>query len=87
MLFPGNTSSTGIDLLTALERHMEASSSEDAAQIFYDTFAEPPPPDLCVTEEEYQMASAFFLDHAIQISQALSYYSLAGGFARSVPLL
>lgn len=82
ILFPGTSSSTGIDLLTALEQHTESKSSEDAAWLFYDTVSQIPPPDVCVTEEEYKTAVAFFLDHAIQISQALSYYSLAGGFAR-----
>lgn len=82
ILFPGTSSSTGIDLFTALKQHTESTRSEDAAWLFYDTFSQIPPPDLCVTEEEYKVAVAFFLDHAVQISQALSYYSLAGGFAR-----
>lgn len=82
ILFPGISSSTGVDLFTALKQYTESTSSEDAAWLFYDTFSQIPPPDICVTEEEYKIAVAFFLDHAVQISQALSYYSLAGGFAR-----
>lgn len=82
ILFPGNSSSTGADLFAALEQHVRTASSEDGAQVFYDTFSQTPPPDLCVTEEQYKIAAIFFLDHAVQISQALSYYSLAGGFAR-----
>lgn len=83
-LFPGSTSSTGVDLFSALEDHVHNDDTQGDARIFYETYTQEPPSDLCVTEEEYTVAVNFFLDHAVQIAQALSYYSLAGGFARCV---
>ncbi|KAA1478715.1 hypothetical protein DENSPDRAFT_695692 [Dentipellis sp. KUC8613] len=82
-LAPDPSTHAGKDLLAALEKHDEARdpSGFDPALCFLDAIYERPPDDLCMTEQEYRTATNFFLDYAIQIAQALLYYSLAGGFA------
>ncbi|TFY58433.1 hypothetical protein EVG20_g8151 [Dentipellis fragilis] len=82
-LFPDPSTHAGKDLLAALEEHGKARGSNDIdpAFFFLDAIYEQPPDDLCITEQEYRIASDFFLDYAVQIAQALLYYSLAGGFA------
>ncbi|TFY82912.1 hypothetical protein EWM64_g1096 [Hericium alpestre] len=81
-LFPNSSSSTGVDLLSALEDHKHRNPNvDDPAVSFLDSLSEPPPEEFRISEYEYRIATEFFLDHAIQIVQSLLYYSLAGGFA------
>ncbi|THH20319.1 hypothetical protein EW146_g1009 [Bondarzewia mesenterica] len=80
VILPSPSSSTGVDLFSALELHA-GKTSHDAAHAFLGELSRPPPDDLRVSDNEFRIAREFFLDHAMQIVQALLYYSLAGGFA------
>ena len=86
LLFPHQTSPTGVDLLARLQDYCEVEGreyAEDPAYALYSSLLHPPH-DLCAKPEEIALASDFFLDYAAQIAQSLAFFSLAGGFARSV---
>lgn len=79
--------STGKDLLHSVECYANDNPSSSAAAAFLNAVSEPPPSDIQASEEDIAIAQLFFIDHSIQIMQALLYYSLAGGFARYVTRL
>ncbi|KAI0062811.1 hypothetical protein BV25DRAFT_1885002 [Artomyces pyxidatus] len=81
LLWPNLSTSAGIDLLAALESHVAEHRVEDAAHAFLKAVSRHPPEDICVAESDIHTACEFFLDHALQISQAFMYFSLVGGFA------
>ena len=86
LLFPRQTSPIGVDLLARLQAYCEAGGreyAEDPAYTLYSSLLHPPH-DLCATPEEITLGGDFFLDYAPQIAQSLAFFSLAGGFARSV---
>ncbi|KAF5389394.1 hypothetical protein D9757_004282 [Collybiopsis confluens] len=69
----------GSDLFQRLE---SAHTDEGSATArFWDSIHEYPPESIRITEKQVNLARTFFIDHSIQIMQALLYYSLAGGFA------
>ncbi|THU95363.1 hypothetical protein K435DRAFT_723767 [Dendrothele bispora CBS 962.96] len=77
-----NTSPDGVDLFDRLMTFVTKESDPDATPLrFYASVCELPPPGIRATDEQAEAGRAFFLDHSIQILQALLYYSLAGGFA------
>jgi hypothetical protein len=82
VLFPSSSSSIGVDLFGRLEEHAKKASSGDAARVFYETLLQPPPSDLSASAQDVAMAAKFFLDNSAQIAQGLSFFGLAGGFAR-----
>lgn len=85
VLFPNPHASVGKDLYAVLSEYVSQRSelsSHDPVQAFWEAIHVAPPEDIAVTDEEVAVAQAFFVDHAIQIMQALLNYSLAAGFAR-----
>jgi hypothetical protein len=78
------SSLTGIDLYAALESHINQHGREPSCSAFqfWESVHQLPPDSIRVDERGLQLGRELFLDNAIQISQALLYYSLAGGFAR-----
>jgi hypothetical protein len=84
-LFPnGLSSANGVDLFAQLEAFVDGShpESDSAAVRFWKAVNEHPPDIIKASVEQINLARTVFLDHAVQIMQALLYYSLAGGFAR-----
>ncbi|KAI0312424.1 hypothetical protein OF83DRAFT_659515 [Amylostereum chailletii] len=77
---PGVSCSMGIDLFAALEEHVRVHPEGDARK-FLDHVLHPPPPDLLASQEDVDVATDFFLDHAIHIAEALIFFSLVGGFS------
>jgi len=74
----------GVDLFDRLIAFVTKRSDPDSAPSkFYSSVCELPPPGIRAADEQAEAGRAFFLDYSIQILQALLYYSLAGGFARS----
>ncbi|KAL0069356.1 hypothetical protein AAF712_003721 [Marasmius tenuissimus] len=82
-----NGSNPSSDLLTNLEDFVRVSVAEkdsdstSACHEFWKSISEPPPQDLCLTDEQFERARNLYLDHTVQISQAFLYYALGGGFA------
>jgi hypothetical protein len=81
-IFEEYSSSVGRDLLQSLLEHAEKHPERDAATAFLHEISQAPPPDICLHSQDVELARPFFLDHAVQITQALLHYSLAAGFAR-----
>ncbi|KAJ3844134.1 hypothetical protein EV361DRAFT_791650 [Lentinula raphanica] len=85
-LFPDRVYS-GADLLQCLEsstgssHRSEDSTTSSSVQRFWDAIHEHPPMNIRASREQVEVARSFFIDHSVQIMQALLYYSLAGGFA------
>ena len=71
----------GMDLFASLSQH----DSDPRVQALL-TSACNVPPDIAASPTQIMEAQAFFARHAVQISMALLYFSLAGGFASYVPL-
>ncbi|KAF5370813.1 hypothetical protein D9758_001860 [Tetrapyrgos nigripes] len=77
-----NTSPNGVDLFDRLVACVGKEEDPNSALgRFYASVCEVPPPGIRATDVQVEMGRAFFIDHSIQILQALLYYSLAGGFA------
>ena len=77
-----------MDLLEALRVHWDESGRElttDPACAMYQSLLLPPE-DLRATQKDIVLAGEFFLDYAAQIAQSLAFFSLAGGFARSIAI-
>ena len=81
-LFPKISSSVGHDLLTTLEEYVADNPGPSAPREFLAEVSRTPPLGIKVTERELKIAQDFFVDHSVQIMQALLHYSLAAGFAR-----
>ena len=81
-IFPNPSSSVGKDLLASLEEHVAQHPGPNPARDFWAEIHRVPPQSLAVSDDEVTIAQEFFVDHAVQIMQALLHYSLAAGFAR-----
>ena len=81
-IFAKSSASIGKDLLKALEQYVAENQSPNSASDFLEEISHLPPVDIRINEQEAELARNFFLDHAVQIMQALLHYSLAAGFAR-----
>ncbi|KAI0062813.1 hypothetical protein BV25DRAFT_623323 [Artomyces pyxidatus] len=81
LLWPNLFTGAGADLLAVLEAHVAEHPVVDAAHVFLKAVSQRPPEDICATESDIRTACEFHLDHILQISQALMYFSLVGGFA------
>lgn len=81
-IFSSPSSSVGHDLLSSLESFVSAHPGQGPARDFLEHVSQIPPAEIAITEDQVHIAQNFFLDHGIQIMQALLHYSLAGGFAR-----
>ncbi|KAI0341424.1 hypothetical protein BDW22DRAFT_1332680 [Trametopsis cervina] len=80
-VFESPSSSVGKDLLASVENYARDNPSSQEVQPFLDEVTSSPPDDIIASEREIQIAQDFFVDHSVQIMQALLHYSLAGGFA------
>ncbi|KAI0031601.1 hypothetical protein K488DRAFT_9880, partial [Vararia minispora EC-137] len=83
-LFPKGTSSIGTNLFNTLEEHARVAPVDDPARVFFEALLQNPPPELCASPQDVTIASDFFLENSAQIGQGLSFFGLAGGFARHV---
>ncbi|OBZ78280.1 hypothetical protein A0H81_02676 [Grifola frondosa] len=80
-MFPHPSSTVGKDLLQSLETYVAEHPGLGPASDFLEEVSRLPPYGIKVSPEEAILAQEFFLDHSVQIMQALLHYSLAGGFA------
>ncbi|KAH7344792.1 hypothetical protein B0J17DRAFT_15315 [Rhizoctonia solani] len=77
--FPTPSSSTGIDLLDAIERRAE--QEPGAARNFIDHVKSMPPEGVRVSDDQIRRGQAFFYTYSSPILTGLTHFSLAGGFA------
>ncbi|KAL0570507.1 hypothetical protein V5O48_011453 [Marasmius crinis-equi] len=79
-----DTTPVGMDMYDRLQTFvtkLDAHDNASPAITFWRSITEIPPNDIRVTDDQFERGRALFLDHSIQISQSLLYFSLAGGFA------
>ncbi|KAL0576428.1 hypothetical protein V5O48_005564 [Marasmius crinis-equi] len=77
-------SNPSLDLLANLEDFIAKENDPESmspCHDFWKSISEPPPPELRLTDEQFERARGLYLDNTVQISQALLYYALGGGFA------
>ncbi|CAE6493869.1 unnamed protein product [Rhizoctonia solani] len=77
--FPTSSSSTGIDLLDAIERRAE--QGPGAARNFIDHVKRMPPEGIRASDDQIRRGQAFFYTYSSPILAGLMHFSLAGGFA------
>lgn len=83
-IFSSGVSPAGQDLYSLLESFVTSKGNDlsSSAVLFWQDLHRLPPIGIQVSDKDTVLAQQFYLDCAVQISQALLYYSLAGGFAR-----
>ncbi|CAE6528581.1 unnamed protein product [Rhizoctonia solani] len=77
--FPTLSSSTGIDLLDAIEHRAE--QGPGAARDFIDHVKRIPPKGIRASDDQIRQGQAFFYTYSSPILAGLMHFSLAGGFA------
>ncbi|CAE6396002.1 unnamed protein product [Rhizoctonia solani] len=78
-VFPNASSSTGIDVLEAVERR--AKQGPGAARNFIDHVTCMPPEGIRASDDQIRRAQTFFYTYSSPILASLMHFSLAGGFA------
>ncbi|KAJ1311231.1 hypothetical protein OPQ81_009731 [Rhizoctonia solani] len=77
--FPTSSSSTGVDLLDAIERRAE--QGPGAARKFIEHINRMPPEGIKASDHQIRRGQAFFYTYSSPILAGLMHFSLAGGFA------